>query len=432
MIRFQHLMTNDSRLAHVFVIKQQHCNLKLHKIGGLAHKLFDPVAKVKLDRRVNKTHMERSTMNIKSLLIGSAAALVAVSGARAADAVVVAEPEPVEYVRVCDAYGAGFFYIPGTETCLKISGYVRYDAKGGDDVYSGGNVGAKGNETWYKRTRGEVRFDARSETELGTLRSYIQGRFQYSNGVDDGGSLPQAWIELGGFRIGAADELFGSWTGYAGNVINDDVINYQSGESNQVSYTFTGGNGFSAMIGAEQGSDNVTGLGGNYVIEDYMPHVLAGAKFEQGWGGVSAVVGYDSNVEEFAGKIRLDVKFNEMFSAFLMGGYQSGYDNNFDPDTGAVDLDDRNWFGTWEGDWAAWGGITAKVTDKASINAQAAWEDEGTYALALNVAYELVPGFTITPEINYTKFDGAREAASIDNGGDDDAFGGMIRFQRNF
>ncbi len=65
-------------------------------------------------------------MNIKSLLIGSAAALVAVSGARAADAVFAPEPEPVEYVRVCDAYGAGFFYIPGTETCLQISGYVWY------------------------------------------------------------------------------------------------------------------------------------------------------------------------------------------------------------------------------------------------------------------------------------------------------------------
>ena len=71
-------------------------------------------------------------MNIKSLLLGSAAALVAVSGARAADAVVVAEPEPMEYVRVCDVYGTGFYYIPGTETCLKISGYVRVDIKGGD------------------------------------------------------------------------------------------------------------------------------------------------------------------------------------------------------------------------------------------------------------------------------------------------------------
>ena len=71
-------------------------------------------------------------MNIKSLLLGSAAALVAVSGARAADAVVVAEPEPVEYVRVCDVYGAGFYYIPGTETCLKVSGYIRYDIGVGD------------------------------------------------------------------------------------------------------------------------------------------------------------------------------------------------------------------------------------------------------------------------------------------------------------
>ncbi|MBK8458343.1 MAG: porin [Phyllobacteriaceae bacterium] len=53
-------------------------------------------------------------MNIKSLLIGSAAALATVSGSYAADAVVAAEPEPMEYVRVCDAYGAGYFYIPGT------------------------------------------------------------------------------------------------------------------------------------------------------------------------------------------------------------------------------------------------------------------------------------------------------------------------------
>ncbi|WP_370637173.1 hypothetical protein [Phyllobacterium chamaecytisi] len=49
-----------------------------------------------------------------------------------------------------------------------------------------------------------------------------------------------------------------------------------------------------------------------------------------------------------------------------------------------------------------------------------------------HVRYELVPGFVITPEINYTKFDGARQVNSEANGGNDDAFGGMIRFQRNF
>src|SRR5690606_12691429 len=64
-------------------------------------------------------------MKLKSLLLGSAAAFAA-SAAHSADALVIAESEPVEYVRVCDAYGAGFFYIPGTETCLRIGGEVRF------------------------------------------------------------------------------------------------------------------------------------------------------------------------------------------------------------------------------------------------------------------------------------------------------------------
>ena len=84
-------------------------------------------------------------MNIKSLLLGSAAALVAVSGARAADAVVVAEPEPAEYVKICDVYGAGFYYIPGTETCLRIGGYVRYDIGVGD---VGSFDGTKAETSW--------------------------------------------------------------------------------------------------------------------------------------------------------------------------------------------------------------------------------------------------------------------------------------------
>ena len=62
----------------------------------------------------------------KSLLLGSAAGLAVVSGAQAADLPVrKAAPVAVEYVRVCTAYGAGFFFIPGTETCLRVSGRVR-------------------------------------------------------------------------------------------------------------------------------------------------------------------------------------------------------------------------------------------------------------------------------------------------------------------
>src|SRR6201989_574245 len=62
---------------------------------------------------------------IKSLVLGSAAGLIAMSGAQAADLPVKAKA--VEYVRICSLYGAGFFYIPGTDTCLKIGGYLRAD-----------------------------------------------------------------------------------------------------------------------------------------------------------------------------------------------------------------------------------------------------------------------------------------------------------------
>ena len=108
-------------------------------------------------------------MNIKSLLLGSAAALAAVSGAHAADAIVAAEPEPVEYVRVCDAYGTGYFYIPGTETCLQIGGYLRFEVGfGAGDAYK--NNGA---DDWDAHTRAHVNFVAKSDTEYGVLTSAI-------------------------------------------------------------------------------------------------------------------------------------------------------------------------------------------------------------------------------------------------------------------
>ncbi|MCO4319833.1 porin [Phyllobacterium sp. 21LDTY02-6] len=341
-------------------------------------------------------------MNIKSLLLGSAAVLVAATGARAADAVVVAEPEPVEYVRVCDTYGAGFFYIPGTETCLKIDGYVRVDVKGGDLL--GRNTDTDAEIDSYKhRSRGVVRFDARSDTELGTLRSYIATEFTVDEGADSVG-LPHAFIELGGFRIGVTDSVFGSWTG-GGNVINDDLIDYDGDKTNQVNYTFAGGNGFSAVIGLEQGDKD-------HLVTDYMPHVVAGAKFKQAWGAISGVVGYDSVVEEFAGKLRLDANFSDSITGFIMAGYQS------DAYTKAKI---KNYYGAWSGDWAVWGGLSAKVSDKATINGQLAYTEAETIAASLNVDYELVHGFVITPEIDYK-----------DEKKTKDQFGGIIRFQRNF
>ena len=71
----------------------------------------------------------------RTLILGSAAGLIAISGAQAADLPVKAKA--VEYVRICSLYGAGFFFIPGTDTCIKIGGYLRADT-----TFNGGAHGA--------------------------------------------------------------------------------------------------------------------------------------------------------------------------------------------------------------------------------------------------------------------------------------------------
>ncbi len=129
-----------------------------------------------------------------ALVLASAAALCAVPGVRAADAVVVVEPEPMEYVRICDTYGVGFYYIPGTETCLKVSGYMRFDAGAG--AFGLTNVVDKKepfdfdtfednlNDTYDLRARFQLRLDSRAETELGTLRTYAAVNFEWDTGTD--------------------------------------------------------------------------------------------------------------------------------------------------------------------------------------------------------------------------------------------------------
>src|SRR5690242_21159180 len=110
---------------------------------------------------------------VKSLVLGSAATLIAMGGAQAADLPVKAKP--VQYVKICSLYGAGFWYIPGTDTCMKIGGFIRYEtdfnASGSFSTYlTGANARFDRADTrdTNNRTRGVVSFDVRSQTAYGT------------------------------------------------------------------------------------------------------------------------------------------------------------------------------------------------------------------------------------------------------------------------
>src|ERR1044072_8960385 len=114
---------------------------------------------------------------VKSLLLGSAAGLVAAAGAQAADLPVKAKP--VEYVKICSIYGAGFFYIPGTDTCIKIGGWIRAEyafQSANSDLSFLGQAGGLNNRInsneYAMRARWVTSLDVRTQTEYGTLRAY--------------------------------------------------------------------------------------------------------------------------------------------------------------------------------------------------------------------------------------------------------------------
>ena len=257
-------------------------------------------------------------MNIKSLLLGSAAALAVVSGAQAADAVVAAEPEPLEYVRICDAYGAGYFFIPGTETCLKVGGMVRTEGK----WYNAYNPADRYGTLWH--TRAQLSVDTASDTEYGPLKTNTVYRFDWQDGGSTTTKLLWANISLAGFTIGKLDSQYNLYTGYAGNVINDDVIYDGPYELNQITYNYDAGNGFTAVISLEDSNSGTgaTGVNGEDSSDHYAPDVVAGVGFKSGAWGFKVVGGYDSIVEEGAIKARVDADFGA-FSAFLMGDRKS-------------------------------------------------------------------------------------------------------------
>ena len=185
-------------------------------------------------------------MRLKSMLLGSAAALVTTgsASAQAADVMMEEEMEPVEYVRVCDAYGSGFFYIPGSETCLRFDGYARYQINANEDQFS-------------KSYRFRLNVDARSDTEWGTLRGF--GRIQGNGGPDssDGNvAIDQLVIQLGGFHAGYTESAFvAPWGGLGiarfGPLHTDGGGSYAYQQRNQIGYTWAGADGWSATIALE-------------------------------------------------------------------------------------------------------------------------------------------------------------------------------------
>jgi porin-like protein len=225
---------------------------------------------------------------IKSLILGSAAALVTI-GAHAADLPVKAKA--VEYVKTCTLYGAGFYYIPGTDTCIKLGGYLRVDAilngSGDYDAARSGVTGAQNrlSNYFYTRSRAKLQVDTRTATEYGVVRTFAElvynwtsgtysgagtgltgGATTYEAGATNNGSAGGlsggtlgvyfAFIQFAGFTMGKTISQFSApWTNYPAN--NFDGLPGGGGDVtgvNQFSYTAQFGNGVSLSLSAQDPS----------------------------------------------------------------------------------------------------------------------------------------------------------------------------------
>jgi len=266
---------------------------------------------------------------VKSLILGSAAGLLAMSGAQAADLPVKAKA--VEYVRICSLYGAGFFYIPGTDTCIKLGGYLRVDtsfnSSGTQDAPAwNGDPGQQNRYRDYFATRARLALtvDTRTATEYGVVRTFGQGDFTMDtlggatfnptsiNATSPVGgtqllmtagggyvAVEMGFIQFAGFTFGRSASAFATpWHGYPGNNTSSLLGGHDSVTGvNNIQYTAQFGNGVSGTIGLDEPTVYnrttvanltlpLTATGGiaNAYAGVHAPDVVGNIRVDQAWG----------------------------------------------------------------------------------------------------------------------------------------------------
>jgi hypothetical protein len=403
-------------------------------------------------------------MKLKSLLFGSAAVLAAGTGAQAAD---LPTAEPVEYVRICDAFGTGFFYIPGTDTCLKLSGYVRAeshavfgDANDLDNRFADpAGLGAAEVDNWTTRVRGHVEWDARTQTDIGLIRAFIalEGTRgptattppdAYATGFGLASAFLQVSNDWGTYTAGKFGSFFDFWGDHS---FGSTRIGIEPGtdDPNLFAWTFAGGNGFSFSVSAEDPKSIGRRRNGD---DDYegqeAPDGVANIRVDQGWGSAQ-VMGAVRHIHDvngdgigFAVGAGLGINIPGGWRFDSQGGYSEGAIAYISSDIGGLgDFDGPTGDETNES-WSVRAGITGPVMTNLSVWADGAFvhveenggeDDYDFWGVIAGAKYTLAPGLQAGPEFAYNSLDMNDGAADgIGEQQSYDVWGIMWRIQRSF
>ncbi|CAH1651578.1 MULTISPECIES: porin [unclassified Chelatococcus] len=432
---------------------------------------------------------------IKSLLLGSAAGFAAVAGAQAAD-LPMTKAAPVDYVRVCSVHGAGFFYIPGSDTCIKLAGRVRAEFMYQQPLNNGLGQGRNRDATGF-RGRGQLDVDARTSSEWGTVRAYFRfqltrdsGAFRASydgpQGSSTNSNLDKAFIQFAGITAGVAQSFFDFYASAANFASAPGTsMGSDAGNTQLLAYTATFGQGFSATIAIEDRNQrNVTagvGVGRGYyaVAGERMPDVVAALRVDQGWGSAqlsgavrqlnaSTIYGdqnFGSRVDtEWGYAIQAGVKINLPALAagdalWLQAAYAEGglnylgisgpslgtYNSSYIPTADAVLINGQlektkgwNVLGNFIHYWtpslrSTLFGSFWQLDYGSKVTNNTVFRDYKIYQGGSALIWSPVKAMDIGVEVLYARFDPSRRwNDSVYQKSSEDQWQGRIRFQRDF
>jgi hypothetical protein len=283
---------------------------------------------------------------VKSLLLVSAAGVVAASGAQAADLPVKAKP--VEYVKICSLYGAGFYYIPGTDICLKLGGYVRYQVNfhTGNSISFGPENGDGGYNTRRtendvaQRVRAIMTIDTRQQTAYGTLRTYFLMGYTHDT---PGGAAPslyatRGFIQIAGFTFGKATSFF-DFASTAAVAYNAGFLyNSDTGDGGQLvaAYTAQLGNGVSATIAMEQSKRYSTvNVGPTATTGGFgTPTTVVAAPVASNYGTPAGRPDFTANlrIDQTWGSAQVSAALHDLSGTYYFNAAGSSHEGNGHPD----------------------------------------------------------------------------------------------------
>jgi hypothetical protein len=369
-------------------------------------------------------------MKIRTFLFAGAAVFAASASAHAADLAA----EPADYVKVCDAFGKGFYYAPGTDTCIKIGGYVRFEVRLDRPTTS-----TPGHRF---ATEAAVNVTASSMTEYGPLVGYVNlvtSGIAPTNTGGTSGQLPpgpgpgvaglggtyvdDAWLSLGPLLAGYTWSVFQTYE--APIFFNSDIRNF-SGRDRllQARLSWKAGD-VGVAIAAE---DYASRLPGNVAN---IPDITGAIDAKFSTVGLHVGAGYGSrpglgsgNTWGVNGVVSIGLDALAKGDVIAVGATYSagGTDWLRAYSAGSGDVVDGNNY------YSIYGHILHYWTSQFSTALAGAYQND-TPAGGIAPQIEVVLNGTYRPVTNFAI---GAEVAATKNGSAPYAYKGRIRLQRNF